>query len=102
MLFLYGAATLIYLMVGGYLYFCLIKNLPINKPIMLTSIITAMLFHASLLAPQIVTLYGLNLNIFNAISLTSLFFFGVLCFVWPLSSNSKSRCFGVTNRNYWH
>ena len=74
MLFLYGAATLIYLMVGGYLYFCLIKNLPINKPIMLTSIITAMLFHASLLVPQIVTLYGLNLNIFNAISLTSLFF----------------------------
>lgn len=76
MLFLYSVATLIYLLIGSYLSVCLIKNLPMNKALTLGGIICAMVLHASLLTPQIATLYGLNLNIFNTISLTSLFFLG--------------------------
>lgn len=74
MFLLYGISAIIYAAVGLYLYNCLIKNIPIYKTITLSAILVGALAHATLLTPQILTLYGLNFNIFNTLSLTSLFF----------------------------
>lgn len=74
MFLLYSISAILYAVTGLYLYNCLIKNTRIHKAMTLSAILVAALTHALLLIPQILTLYGLNFNIFNTLSLTSLFF----------------------------
>lgn len=73
MFVLYLIGTLIYAGVGLHLYHALIKNSTIHKRATLMALMVAILLHGCLLAPQIITLYGLNFNVFNALSLTGLF-----------------------------
>lgn len=72
----YVLASLLYVGVGIHLYISLTRDRSIHKPISLLALIIAMLLHAWLLYPAILTQGGLNFNIFNAISLTGLFFLG--------------------------
>lgn len=74
MLIIYLLTVLIYATVGIILYQKLIEQQPTNKAIIITTLLIGTGLHAFLLAPQIITLYGLNFNIFNTISLISLFF----------------------------
>lgn len=74
MFILYSLAAIIYSVVGIHLYRSLISHTQINKYATLIALLVAMILHSCLLYPNIVTRYGLNFNIFNAISLTALFF----------------------------
>lgn len=74
MFVIYSLAVISYLVVGVYLYTSLTTSRPTHKAMSLIGLITGAVFHAILLYPNIVTRYGLNFNIFNAISLTALFF----------------------------
>lgn len=76
MFLLYGLTALLYSSLSVYLYVCLIKGRTIAKTPTLIGILLAIVLHATLLFPHIITLYGLNLNLFNTISLTTLFFLG--------------------------
>ncbi|WP_066804071.1 cytochrome C assembly family protein [Moraxella oblonga] len=73
MFILYAISTLIYAGVGLHLYHALVKNKPILKGATLLALVLAIVLHGVILMPQIITLYGLNFNIFNALSLTGLF-----------------------------
>lgn len=73
MLILYLISALIYVGVGLHLYHALVKDKPIVKNATLSALIIAMIGHGVLLTPQIITLYGLNFNLFNALSLIGLF-----------------------------
>lgn len=89
MFLLYGTNAVIYAVTGLYLYNCLIKNRPINKTTTLIAILVGVVLHAILLTPQILTLYGLNFNIFNTLSLTGLFFlifYGLFSLYRPILS----------------
>lgn len=89
MFLLYSIAALTYAAIGLYLYNCLIKNHPIHKTLTLTVMSTGMVLHATLLLPQIITLYGLNFNLFNTLSLVSLFFllfYGLFSLYRPILS----------------
>lgn len=74
MFIIYSLAVISYLVVGVYLYTSLTTSRPTHKAMSLFGLATGAIFHAILLYPNIVTCYGLNFNIFNAISLTALFF----------------------------
>lgn len=67
-------AVLIYGAVGLYLYACLVRTKPIKRTACLILLGLAGLLHAQVLLPNLVTDYGLNLNLFNSLSLTALFF----------------------------
>ena len=67
-------ASLIYILVSVYIGWALVRDKPINKGVSLGLLLVGMLAHAALLYPYVVTLYGLNFNLFNVFSLTSLFF----------------------------
>lgn len=73
MLILYVLSTLIYASVGLHLYHALLREQPIKKALTLCALTLGIILHGILLAPQIITLYGLNFNLFNALSLTGLF-----------------------------
>lgn len=73
MLILYLISTLIYAGVGLHLYHALMKEQPIKKSPTLIALSLAIILHGVLLSPQIITLYGLNFNLFNTLSLTGLF-----------------------------
>lgn len=73
---IYSLAIISYLAVGIYLYTSLTTHQTTHKYATLIGLGFGALFHAILLYPNIVTLYGLNFNIFNAISLIALFFLG--------------------------
>lgn len=70
---LYLIGVMIYAGVGLHLYHALVKNKPIFKTATLSALSIAIILHGVILAPQIITLYGLNFNIFNVLSLTGLF-----------------------------
>lgn len=74
MLLIYLLTALIYAVTGLTLYQKLIKQHTIHKSITIIALLIGAVLHGSLLAPQIITIYGLNFNIFNTISLISLFF----------------------------
>lgn len=89
MLLLYGLTALLYASLSVYLYLCLTREQPIAKIPTLIGMAIAVILHATLLFPQIITLYGLNFNLFNSISLTTLFFvgfFGLFALYRPILS----------------
>ena len=78
-----------YLLVSIYIGWALIQGKPIHKGASLGVLVVGMLAHATLLYPHVVTLYGLNLNLFNTLSLISLFFlffFVMFCLYRPIMS----------------
>ena len=73
--------------VFGYLLWAVLAQKPLAKSIVLGVLAIGLITHASMLYPKIITLYGLNLNIFNVISLTSLFmlaFYWLFCWYRPI------------------
>lgn len=82
-------ASMAYILVSIYLGWALATDRPIHKWGTLGVLLIGMLAHAMLLYPYIVTLYGLNFNLFNTLSLTSLFFllfYGLFCLYRPIVS----------------
>ena len=82
-------ASMAYILVSIYLGWALATDRPIHKWGTLGVLLIGMLAHAVLLYPYIVTLYGLNFNLFNTLSLTSLFFllfYGLFCLYRPIVS----------------
>jgi len=67
-------ASMAYIVVSIHIGWALTTDRPINKGASLGLLLVGMLAHAALLYPYIVTLYGLNFNLFNVFSLTSLLF----------------------------
>lgn len=74
MLLAFVIASMAYIVVSIHIGWALTTDKPINKGASLGLLLVGMLAHAALLYPYIVTLYGLNFNLFNVFSLTSLFF----------------------------
>lgn len=62
-----------------HLLWALSYDKPIHKQLTLGFLLVGLLSHAVVLYPKIITLYGLNFNLFNMMSLTSLF---MLLFYW--------------------
>ena len=82
-------ASLAYILVSIYLGWALATDRPIHKWGTLGMLLTGMVAHAVLLYPYIVTLYGLNFNLFNTLSLISLFFllfYVLFCLYRPIVS----------------
>ena len=82
-------ASMAYILVSIYLGWALATDRPIHKWGTLGVLLIGMLAHAVLLYPYIVTLYGLNFNLFNTLSLISLFFllfYGLFCLYRPIVS----------------
>lgn len=89
MLIIYVIAAIIYVAVASFLYNKLTKQQPIHKQSFIIALLMGAGLHAFLLFPQIITPYGLNLHIFNTISLISLFFlvfFVLFCLYRPIMS----------------
>lgn len=76
MLLAFVIASMAYIVVSIYIGWALTTNQTIHKSISLGLLFVGMLAHAALLYPYIFTLYGLNFNLFNVLSLISLFFLG--------------------------
>lgn len=74
MLFIYLSCVAVYAAASIYLLACLAKDRPIAKVSLLSLLIITLILHGAVLYPEIVTNYGLNFNLFNTLSLTSLFF----------------------------
>ena len=74
-----GISLISYGVTIAYLLWALSRQFPIHKMIILGLLAIGMLGHAVMLYPKIITLYGLNFNLFNTLSLTSLF---ILLFYW--------------------
>lgn len=72
----YLIASVCYLAVSFWLLYCLYHKQPISKPLTLTGLTLGLCLHAWLLYPHILTTNGLNFNVFNTLSLTSLFLLG--------------------------
>lgn len=73
--------------VFGYLLWAVLAQKPLAKSIVLGVLAIGLITHASMLYPKIITLYGLNFNVFNVISLTSLFmlaFYWLFCWYRPI------------------
>lgn len=77
MLLAFVIASMAYIVVSIHISWALTKNQPIHKGGSLGLLLVGMLAHSALLYPYVVTLYGLNFNLFNVISFISLLF---LCF----------------------
>lgn len=73
---IYILTVLIYGAVGLHLYACLISTKTIKRTFCLVFLVLAGILHAIVLLPNLWTDYGLNLNVFNSLSLTGLFFLG--------------------------
>ncbi|OOR88782.1 cytochrome C assembly protein [Moraxella caviae] len=74
MLIVYLLTVLFYLGIGVNAYCKLVKKTPIKRPVLLGMLICGAILHGFLIVPQIITLHGLNFNIYNTLSLISLFF----------------------------
>lgn len=72
-------AIICYAVTASYLGWAVFQNRQIAKPVVLGLLLLGMVSHGVMLYPKIITLYGLNFNLFNVISLTSLF---MLAFYW--------------------
>lgn len=81
-----------YLLTSVYLMWALSLQKPIHKGMTLGFLVVGLLAHAGTLYPKIMTLYGLNFNLFNMISLTSLF---MLLFYWGFSWYRAILPFGI-------
>lgn len=68
----YGLTTI-------YLLWALAKQQPIQKRYTLGQLFVGMVAHLAILFPKIATLYGLNFNLYNVISLTTFF---MMLFYW--------------------
>ena len=80
-------ASMAYLVVSIYISWALTMDKPIHKWGTLGLLLVGMLAHALLLYPYIVTLYGLNFNLFNVLSFISLlflFFYVLFCLYRPI------------------
>ncbi|WP_227429966.1 inner membrane protein YpjD [Psychrobacter sp. I-STPA6b] len=89
MLIAYLLATFCYASISIHLYWALLQKRPIAKGFTLTTLSIGVIAHAMVLYPNIVTNYGLNFNLFNTLSLTSLFFilfYGLFCLYRPILS----------------
>lgn len=74
MFVIYAICAMIYGGVGLFVYLSLIKSYTLSKTTIIALLAVAMTLHGYLLSDNILTLYGLNLNLFNTLSLISLFF----------------------------
>ncbi|UXZ05098.1 cytochrome C assembly family protein [Moraxella nasicaprae] len=74
MLIVFLMTTIIYSTSSVYLTHTLLQKTTPNKFGLLGFLILGVCLHGYLLYPQIMTLHGLNFNLFNTLSLTSLFF----------------------------
>lgn len=70
----YSLAMLIYLSVSAYLCISLTRPTPLKKLPITLALSIALILHACVLYPNLITHNGLNFNIFNSISLTGVFF----------------------------
>lgn len=89
MLLAYVIASIAYGLVSIHLYWALVRRMPIAKGFTLGMLMVGMLAHAVLLYPSVITLYGLNFNVFNVVSLTCLFFllfYVLFCLYRPILS----------------
>ncbi|WP_201527739.1 inner membrane protein YpjD [Psychrobacter frigidicola] len=89
MLLAFVIASMAYIVVSIHISWALTTDQPIHKDVSLGLLLVGMLAHATLLYPYMVTLYGLNFNLFNVISFISLlflFFYGLFCLYRPILS----------------
>lgn len=89
MLLAFVIASMAYIAVSIYISWALIRDVPIHKGGSLGLMLVGMLAHVVLLYPYIVTLYGLNFNLFNVFSLVSLLFllfYVLFCLYRPILS----------------
>ena len=89
MFIVYLLATMCYTFISIHLYWALLQKKTIAKLPTLILLSVGAIAHAIILYPHIVTDYGLNLNLFNTISLISLFFiifYGLFCLYRPILS----------------
>ena len=89
MLVAFVIASMAYIVVSFHISWALTTNKPIHKGLSLGLFVVGMLAHATLLYPYMVTLYGLNSNLFNVFSLISLlflFFYVLFCLYRPILS----------------
>ena len=85
----YLIASIAYLTISIHLCWALLKHKPIAKGTTLSALFIGMLAHGAVLYPQVITLYGLNFNLYNILSLTSLFFllfYSLFCLYRPILS----------------
>lgn len=89
MLFALMIASMAYVIVSIYIGWTLTTDRVIHKGATLGTLLVGMFAHAALLYPYIITIYGLNFNLFNVFSLTSLlflFFYVLFCVYRPIVS----------------
>ena len=79
MFLLFVLSLVCYGLTSVYLLWAISQQQPIHKGLVLGQLLAGMMGHAAILYPHIITLQGLNFNIFNVLSLTSLF---MLMFYW--------------------
>lgn len=85
----YVIASIFYIGISFLLLYEVYHKHPINKPVVMTGLTVALCLHAWLLLPYIITQNGLNFNIFNTLSLISLFllaFFLLFSVIRPVHS----------------
>lgn len=89
MLLAYIIALIAYLIVSLHLYWALVRTKPIAKGFTLAMLTVGLVAHSVVLYPHIATIYGLNFNLFNILSLTSCFFllfYLLFCLYRPILS----------------
>lgn len=85
----YAIASICYVGISCLLLHSLYHKKSINKPLVMIGLIIGLCLHAWLLYPHIITANGLNFNIFNTISLISIFllaFFILFSAIRPVHS----------------
>lgn len=91
MLLAFIIASMAYIVVSIYVFWALTSDKAIHKTASLSALLAGLLAHFIVLYPSIVTLYGLNFNLFNVISLISLLFllfYVLFCLYRPILSLS--------------
>ncbi|GAA0318077.1 cytochrome C assembly family protein [Psychrobacter aestuarii] len=89
MSFAFVIASMAYIAVGAHIVWALIQQTPMHKGISLAGLLVGVVAHAAVLYPHMVTLYGLNFNLFNVLSFISLLFllfYILFCLYRPILS----------------
>lgn len=101
--FVFVIASMAYIAVSIYIARALVTDNTIRKGVSLGLMLVGMLAHAAVLYPHMITLYGLNFNLFNVLSLISLlflFFYVLFCLYRPILSlgilAAPTAFFGMT------